>query len=89
MSHSGIAHLTTGLRLRAPFRAVFTGSMLLRKGLWYLLEAWKKLSPDDSELMLVGNIYPDGQRLMKNLPPGVKWCGPAQPFGSAGDLQAD
>lgn len=58
-----------------PFRAVFTGSMLLRKGLWYLLEAWKKLSPDDSELMLVGNIYPDGQRLMKNLPPGVKWCG--------------
>ncbi|MCP4194805.1 MAG: glycosyltransferase family 4 protein [Planctomycetaceae bacterium] len=58
-----------------PFHAIFTGTMLLRKGLWYLLEAWKKLAPNDAKLTLVGSIYPDCQQLMKNLPPGVDWVG--------------
>jgi len=46
-----------------PFRAVFTGTLLLRKGLWYLLSAWRKLAPKDAELLLVGNPYPDAAPL--------------------------
>jgi alpha-maltose-1-phosphate synthase len=58
-----------------PFRAVFTGSLLLRKGLWYLLEAWKKLAPKNAELLLVGNAYPDAIPFLRELPVGVKRIG--------------
>ena len=63
------------IRRERPFRAVFTGSLLLRKGLWYLLEAWKKLSPKDAELVLVGNTYPDAHHLLRNLPADIKRIG--------------
>jgi glycosyltransferase involved in cell wall biosynthesis len=37
-----------------PFRVVFVGQMMQRKGLEYLLKAWKKLRLPNSELVLAG-----------------------------------
>lgn len=38
-----------------PFRVLFLGQVGLRKGVLYLLEAWKRLGWRDAELWLVGN----------------------------------
>jgi glycosyltransferase involved in cell wall biosynthesis len=41
------------------FRALFVGSISPRKGVHYLLEAWKQLSFSDAELVLIGsNKFP-------------------------------
>jgi glycosyltransferase involved in cell wall biosynthesis len=40
------------------FRALFVGRIGLRKGVQYLLEAWKKLDFADAELVLAGNVEP-------------------------------
>ncbi len=40
------------------FRLLFIGRIGLRKGVHYLLEAWKKLQLPKSELVLAGNIEP-------------------------------
>jgi alpha-maltose-1-phosphate synthase len=58
-----------------PFRAAYTGSIALRKGVWYLLDAWRRLAPADAELWLFGNMYSDGRALVSNLPPGVRMAG--------------
>jgi alpha-maltose-1-phosphate synthase len=43
------------------FRALFIGQMSPRKGIHYLLAAWKNLKLTDAELLLVGkNCYPSG-----------------------------
>lgn len=43
------------------FRALFVGSVCPRKGVHYLLQAWKELQLSDSELLLVGsNGFPEG-----------------------------
>jgi alpha-maltose-1-phosphate synthase len=43
------------------FRALFLGQMSPRKGIHYLLAAWRNLNLKDSELLLVGqNCYPPG-----------------------------
>jgi glycosyltransferase involved in cell wall biosynthesis len=44
---------------RAPdiFRALFVGSLIERKGVHYLLEAWARLKLKDAELVLVGNVH--------------------------------
>lgn len=39
------------------FRALFVGSLIERKGVHYLLEAWAKLKLKDAELVLVGNVH--------------------------------
>ena len=38
------------------FRVLFVGKVSLRKGIQYLLEAWKELNLKNSELVIVGNI---------------------------------
>ncbi|MEW6003364.1 MAG: glycosyltransferase [Nitrospirota bacterium] len=38
------------------FRVLFVGRICLRKGIQYLLEAWKELKLKDAELLLVGSI---------------------------------
>lgn len=38
------------------FRVLFVGGISLRKGVQYLLEAWKKLDTKNAELVLVGGI---------------------------------
>lgn len=43
------------------FRALFVGRLAPRKGVHYLLQAWRELQLPDSELLLVGiNEFPEG-----------------------------
>lgn len=42
-----------------PFRALFAGTVTLRKGVPYLLDAWRQLQWRDAELWIVGAIAPD------------------------------
>jgi glycosyltransferase involved in cell wall biosynthesis len=44
---------------RAPFRVLFAGSIMLRKGIHYLLEAWKRERLSQAELLLLGELQVD------------------------------
>lgn len=46
------------------FRVVFVGSVGLRKGVQYLLEAFKQLNLPDAELVLVGGVFPDSRSFL-------------------------
>lgn len=48
------------------FRAIFVGQVGIRKGLPYLLQAWQELDLKDSELLLIGPVFPDFKDLIKN-----------------------
>jgi glycosyltransferase involved in cell wall biosynthesis len=60
-----------------PFRAVFVGQVGLRKGVPYLLEAWKRLGWRDAELWLVGRVLPEIKEVLKGYAdlPGVRMMG--------------
>lgn len=47
------------------FRIVFVGSIQLRKGAQYLLQAWDELKLKNAELIIVGRIWPDGEEIAK------------------------
>ncbi|GJG88440.1 hypothetical protein tb265_36210 [Gemmatimonadetes bacterium T265] len=49
--------------VRRPFRVVYAGQLLRRKGLQYLLAAWKRLALPNAELLLVGRGASDGPLL--------------------------
>lgn len=49
---------------REAFRILYVGAITIRKGLKYLLEAYKKLALKNSELILVGGMD-DGKDLLK------------------------
>jgi glycosyltransferase involved in cell wall biosynthesis len=54
-----------------PFRVLFVGQLVQRKGLKYLLEAWEQLRLRDAELVLVGRGPID--RILSSQPPrGVR-----------------
>ena len=42
-----------------PFRVIFAGQVSIRKGVPYLMEAWRRLQWSDAELWIVGGITPD------------------------------
>jgi glycosyltransferase involved in cell wall biosynthesis len=48
------------------FRLLFVGRIGLRKGVQYLLEAWKKLQLPNSELVLAGNIEPQFGKVLED-----------------------
>lgn len=48
-----------------PFRVLFVGQMVQRKGLWYLLEAWRRLALSNAELVLAGRGNFDREMLAK------------------------
>jgi glycosyltransferase involved in cell wall biosynthesis len=48
------------------FRAVFVGQIGLRKGVQYLLEAWRTLGLKNAELVLRGRIMPDARKLIRH-----------------------
>jgi glycosyltransferase involved in cell wall biosynthesis len=56
------------------FRVVFVGQMVQRKGLEYLLKAWKKLRLKNAELVLAGRGRVDDQ-LLSAFSPEVKFVG--------------
>lgn len=56
-----------------PLRFLFAGSLQGRKGVPYLLEAWRRLAPRDAELWLAGSLGVD-RALVPDLP-GLKLLG--------------
>lgn len=60
---------------------VFVGSVQLRKGVQYLLEAWKELNFNDAELTIVGRVWPDANEIPKKYSDlkGVKFVGFGKP----------
>ena len=52
---------------RRPFRVLFAGQLGLRKGLFDLLEAWKRLALPDAELMIAGVPEPSTEECHKEI----------------------
>jgi len=53
------------------FRAIFVGSLIKRKGVHVLLEAWRRLALPDAELVLVGNPSKETSALLREAPSSV------------------
>jgi glycosyltransferase involved in cell wall biosynthesis len=51
-------------RAGLPFRALFVGQVCLRKGVRYLLEAWRRLRLPGAELVLRGSVHAEVQPLL-------------------------
>jgi glycosyltransferase involved in cell wall biosynthesis len=58
------ARLCPGPRAAQPFRALFVGQVCLRKGIRYLLEAWRRLAWTNGELILVGAVHEEARPLL-------------------------
>lgn len=60
-----------------PFRVLFVGTVGLRKGVIYLLEAWKRLGWKDAILDLAGKVDPDFLPLLEKYRdvPGIRRYG--------------
>lgn len=58
-----------------PFRFIYAGHLMLRKGLAYLLEAWRSLAAKDAELWLVGGPHVTGNHFIRCLPPRATYLG--------------
>ena len=53
-------------RKRPPiFRAIFSGALIERKGIQYLLEAWHRLNLRDAELWLLGRVHDEAKPHLK------------------------
>lgn len=62
-------------RSATPFRVLFVGQIGLRKGVRYLLEAWRRLALRDAELMLVGEPDAAGRKLLREYAGSYRWLG--------------
>lgn len=62
-----------------PFRTLFVGQVSLRKGVPYLLEAWRRLGWCDAELWLAGAVAPDVRPILQRYGTlaGVRFLGHA------------
>ncbi len=61
---------------KKPFTFLFAGNVNLRKGIPYLLDAWKKAALPDAELLICGRVYKEITDLydIRHIP-GVKFLG--------------
>lgn len=59
----------------ATFRVIFVGSLIRRKGVHLILEAWKKLALPNAELVLCGGIGNDIAPLLRDAGPTVHALG--------------
>jgi glycosyltransferase involved in cell wall biosynthesis len=68
-------------KVNKKIRFVFVGSIQLRKGIQYLLQAWKELNLENAELIVVGRVWPDAQEIIKKYSglKNVKFMGFAKP----------
>jgi glycosyltransferase involved in cell wall biosynthesis len=57
------------------FRVVFVGIISLRKGIQYLLEAFRQLALKNAELWLVGGISPDARQVLEKYEGLFKYIG--------------
>ena len=64
-------------RRAAPFRVLFVGSLGVRKGVPYLLQAWEQLKWRAAELRLVGQVTPEIEPTLRRCRqlPGVRVIG--------------
>ncbi len=62
-------------RAHRKFTVIFAGQFMLRKGVAYLMEAWRKMAFKDAELWIAGAILNDARSLLTNLPDSVKTLG--------------
>ena len=52
-------------KTEGPFTFLFMGQIGLRKGIQYLLEAWKELNLRDARLLIAGGVQADARELLK------------------------
>ncbi|MEX1117984.1 MAG: glycosyltransferase family 4 protein, partial [Terrimicrobiaceae bacterium] len=57
------------------FRVIFVGSLIRRKGVHLILEAWKQLALPNAELVLCGGITKEIAPLLRDAPPNVHAIG--------------
>ena len=72
----GTFQIDAGLRTDGLFRAVFVGRIGRRKGVSYLLEAWRRLALPHAELLLVGEADEEGRRLLQRYEGLYRFVGP-------------
>lgn len=54
-------HFVPGVKRDGVFRAIYIGTVTLRKGIQYLLQAWDELNLPNAELVVVGLITRDAE----------------------------
>lgn len=54
------------------FRIIYVGSLCARKGVIYLIEAFKMLDLDNIELLIIGKVEEDMKAKIHDLPNGIK-----------------
>ena len=71
------ARLQPGPRETRPFRALFVGQLCFRKGIRYLLGAWRTLGLSEAELVLVGSVHDEVRSLLAGYRdlPGIRLVG--------------
>jgi len=58
------------------FRVIFVGQVCLRKGIFYLIDAFKKFKHPNKELIIIGNIDSDIKNMfLKKLDSNIKYLG--------------
>ena len=68
-------YFTPGRKIaQAPFRVLFAGAVTQRKGIGYLLEAWRATGLRDAELLIAGDL-PSGFDWKPHLPAGASLLG--------------
>jgi glycosyltransferase involved in cell wall biosynthesis len=60
-----------GARAQAPFTFLWVATLMPRKGIAVLLEAWRRARLADAQLLLIGGIADSIKFLLKDLPRGV------------------
>jgi len=55
---------TPGIKRDKLFRVIFSGTVTLRKGIQYLLQAWDELRLKNAELWIVGLVAPDAAKFV-------------------------
>ncbi len=60
-----------------PVRVLFAGNINRRKGVPFLLEAWRTLAlpPEQAELILCGRVFAEAADWVRQAPPGVRFAG--------------
>jgi glycosyltransferase involved in cell wall biosynthesis len=59
-----------------PFRAIFVGSCQARKGIHYLIDAWRKLNLPNAELLVCGEVVPEMKKILEEKSiESVRWLG--------------
>ncbi len=72
-----VERFTPGTPPKDVFRLLFVGQVSLRKGVPYLLEAWRRLRLPRAELWLVGRVTPDAAAVVRpyEKDPNIRFLG--------------